>query len=118
MNQRETLDREVIRSLKELGGDDDPGLFEELVNLFLDDTPPRIQELNSALTSGDAHRLERAAHALKSSTANLGAMALSELFREIEQAGKRADLTGAQGLVTSSEQEYSRVVQALRAELG
>ncbi len=111
------LDQKVIASLRELGGDDDPGLFGELVQLFLDDTPERIRALNQALAQGDHASLEQAAHALKSSAANLGALGLSSLFRDIEAAGRARDLERAASLVARSGEEYERVEAALRSEL-
>jgi signal transduction histidine kinase/DNA-binding response OmpR family regulator len=111
------LDPDVIASLRELGGDDDPGLFIELVQLFLADTPERMQQLSGALAESDPGALERAAHALKSSSANLGAMGLSALFRDIETAGREKDLGRAKSLVERSNEEFARVQQALRSEM-
>ncbi len=112
-----TLDRGVIASLRELGGDDDPGLFTELVGLFLEDTPERIRALSEALERKDPTALERAAHALKSSAANLGALELSSLFREIEAAGREQNLDRAASLVARTGAEYERVQEALREEI-
>jgi signal transduction histidine kinase/DNA-binding response OmpR family regulator len=112
------LDPGVIASLRELGGEDDPGLFIELVQLFLSDTTERMQHLSGALEHSDPGALERAAHALKSSSANLGAMRLSALFRDIETAGREKDLGRARPLVERSNQEFARVQQALRTEMG
>ncbi|MEM7310292.1 MAG: response regulator [Planctomycetota bacterium] len=112
------LDMDVIDSLKELGGEDDPEIFIELVELFLSDTPERISCLQKALEEGDAQALEGAAHALKSSCGNLGAISLSALCREIESCGRNADLDSAESLVSRSEHEFTRVQEALRAQLG
>ncbi len=111
------LDQNVIASLRELGGDDDPGLFVELVELFLEDTPPRIHALVAALAQNDATALERAAHALKSSAANLGALELSVLFRDIESAGREKNLQRAKPLVARTSEEFQRVEAALRSEI-
>lgn len=111
------LDREVIATLRELGGEDDPALFIELVNLFLADTPERLQAMREALEKRDLHAVERAAHALKSSSANLGALGLSHLFREIESAGRERDLDRTASLVERARPEYERVEAALRSEL-
>ena len=116
-DNHDVLDLDVIATLKELGGDDDPGLFEELVQLFLDDTPPRLRALVEAVASGDGSELESAAHALKSSAANLGAIGLSELFKKIEMAGKQNDIATARPLVEQSSVEFQRVEGALKAEL-
>jgi HPt (histidine-containing phosphotransfer) domain-containing protein len=108
----------VIASLRELGGEDDPGLFIELVNLFLSDTPERLQALSEAMERRDPTALERAAHALKSSSANLGALELSALFRDIEAAGRDKDLSRAAPLVARTRPEFARVEAALRSEVG
>ena len=112
------LDHGVIASLRELGGEDDPGLFVELVNMFLEDTPERMRALSEAMEHSDPLGLERAAHALKSSSANLGALGLSGLFRDIEAAGREKDLTRAASLVARSRSEFERVQAALRSEVG
>jgi CheY-like chemotaxis protein len=112
------LDHGVIASLRELGGEDDPGLFIELVNLFLSDTPERLQALSEAMERRDPTALERAAHALKSSSANLGALELSALFRDIEAAGRDKDLSRAAPLVARTRPEFARVEAALRSEVG
>jgi HPt (histidine-containing phosphotransfer) domain-containing protein len=111
------LDPSVISSLRELGGDDDPGLFSELVGMFLSDTPERLRALTEALDHNDPGALERAAHALKSSSANLGALGLSVLFRDIEAAGRAKDLSKAAPLVARTQPEFQRVEAALRSEL-
>ena len=112
------LDHDVIASLRELGGEDDPGLFIELVNMFLADTPERLKVLSDALDQRDPQALERAAHALKSSSANLGALGLSVLFRDIEAAGRAKDLGRAAFLVARTKSEYEKVEVALRSEAG
>ena len=93
-------------------------LFAELVQLFLEDTPGRIRDLDNALQSSDARALEQAAHALKSSAANLGALQLSRLFMQIEAAGRSQDLSLAATLVQQSGQAYEKVRDALSAEVG
>ena len=115
-NDKPVLDRDVIASLRELGGSDDPGLFLELVNMFLSDTPERLRALTEALDQRDPLGLERAAHALKSSSANLGALGLSDLFRDIEAAGRARDLSRAASLVARTKPEFERVEVALRSE--
>lgn len=112
------LDRELIVSLKEMGGAEDPELFHELVDLFLHETPRLMGDLERALAAGDIRGVEHAAHSLKSSSANLGAVELSSLFREIESAGRRSDLAAAVPLARRAPEAYQRVEGALKAERG
>jgi len=113
-----TLDPEVLAGLRELETDDDPGLFSELVELFLTDTPPRLRALEHALGCGDSKALEEVAHSLKSSCGNLGASALAELCKDLEALGREQRLHDAPTLVQRTGEEFRRVEAALRAELG
>ena len=115
--QCQVLDLDVIESLKELGGEDDPDLFAELVELFLEDTPSRLEALDAAVDTSNSEAVEQAAHALKSSSANLGAIQLSQLFKEIEAAGRQQDLERAASLVRETSTAYEQVCEALRAEI-
>ena len=90
----------------------------DVVQMFLDDTPSRLEGLLSALEAGDATGLERTAHALKSSCGNLGAKRLAKLCFEIESAGRAGDIEAARPLVGRSNEEFAAVSTALRAELG
>ena len=105
----QVLDARVLDDLRALGGADDPGLLTELIELFLRDAPERIAEIEGALERGDAASLERAAHTLKSSSANLGATSLSALCREIEAAARARATAGLPALVTRSRELYRRV---------
>src|SRR6185295_11603483 len=73
----EPIDPGVIEGLRELGGAEDPGLLVELIDLYLADAPLRMAEIEQSLASGDWKLLERAAHTLKSASANIGALGLS-----------------------------------------
>jgi HPt (histidine-containing phosphotransfer) domain-containing protein len=79
------LDPEVIDGLLALGGDDDPGLLGELIEMYLDDAEQRMTVMLAALESGDCETVGKAAHALKSASANMGALEFSKVCLELEQ---------------------------------
>ena len=83
------LDTETLAALVELGGEDDPGLLQELVELFVDDAGRRVQGILAALDRGDIEAIGRAAHALKSAAANLGALPFSAACRELEASARQ-----------------------------
>ncbi|MCA9320877.1 MAG: Hpt domain-containing protein [Planctomycetes bacterium] len=112
MNQRETIDMNVIESLKELGDED---LLKDLVELFITDTPLRLLELGQAFSERDSDQVEAIAHTLKSSCANLGAMRLSNMCQELETAGRKATIEDIGDLVVLTREEYERVREALQA---
>ena len=108
------LDREVLDGLRKLG---DENLLSELVGLFLEDVPGRLTALRGAVGSGDANAVERNAHALKGSCGNMGAMRMSAIASELQDAGVSGDLSSAPALLERLEEEYGRVRQTLAAEV-
>ncbi len=105
-----SLDQDVIDSLRELDGE----TFGELVDLFLEDTPPRLRALEEALAGDDADALEQAAHALKSSCGNLGAVVMSDMLRTLESMGRAGDLSGAARVLERTNREFRRVMDELQ----
>src|SRR5690242_1322670 len=77
------LQREAIDSIRELGGDS-PDLLTQIVRMYFDTAPALIAQLKAALASCDVQGIRSAAHSLKSSSANLGAMQLSQLCGRLE----------------------------------
>lgn len=87
----EPLDRATIDSLRELS-DGDGDLLAELFQLFLTDTPPRLDAIEAAIAGGDAPALQRAAHTLKGSAGGLGATRMQAICMELgtpPSAGRR-----------------------------
>ena len=65
-----------------------PGLFAELTTLFTEDAPRTVAELRTAIQASDAAEVARLAHALKGSSATLGASAMSATCAALEAAGR------------------------------
>ncbi len=112
------LDMRVIEGLRELGGDDDPGLLLEVIGMFLDDAPTRIEEIRQGLASGDIKLLERAAHSLKSASANVGAMQLSNVCMRIEEIARQDKSGGIAELIPESNKALDDAANALRSIQG
>jgi HPt (histidine-containing phosphotransfer) domain-containing protein len=73
-------------NLDELG---DPEVGAQLAQMFLDEASKRVLGLLEAIEADDAERVHALAHALKGSSATVGAMRISELSRTL------CDLSGA-----------------------
>jgi CheY-like chemotaxis protein len=108
------LDRSVLASLREI---EDQELLAELAELFLGDAPPRLEALREAIEGGDAASMAQVAHALKGSSANMGATRLVTICEELEDAGHSGALERAPALVERLEAEFGRVRAALEKEL-
>src|SRR5450432_2095774 len=83
------IDPEAIDNLRALNPDDSDGFLRDIVGIFLEDTPHRLEELKNALVSGDNVRFTRAAHSIKGSSSNLGATPLRLVAEKLETESKR-----------------------------
>jgi signal transduction histidine kinase/CheY-like chemotaxis protein/HPt (histidine-containing phosphotransfer) domain-containing protein len=110
------IDDAALDELRQFQDVDGPDILGELIDIFLSDTPPRLESLYKAVAEDDASAAEQAAHALKSSCAQLGALVLSDLCRRIELQGKTGELQGADLLAEQARLEFVRVEDALNAE--
>jgi PAS domain S-box-containing protein len=109
------LDPAALDNIRSI--DEDGSVLAEVVQMYLDEAPGHLAGLRGALAAGHAGELGVVAHALKSASFNVGAMALGETCRRLERLGKAGELPGCADLVTSIERQYAQVEPALRAEL-
>jgi HPt (histidine-containing phosphotransfer) domain-containing protein len=110
------IDREALNRLFEAVGDD-PEFLKELLDEYFLDSPVQFENMAAALSSDNAEEFRRAAHSLKSNSANFGAVALSHRFKELEDLGKSGNLYGGEALVAQASVEYQQVKTALEAIL-
>ncbi|HSY58057.1 MAG TPA: response regulator [Terriglobales bacterium] len=80
-------------ALRQVEGDRD--LLDEIVRIFADECPKTMIEIRNAIRAADLPFLERAAHTLKGSAANLGAIDVMESATKLEEYARIADLSGA-----------------------
>ncbi len=99
-----------IRALDPGGGN---RLLAQIVSAFRDNIPSVMIEMRSGLPAGDADRLRRAAHGLKSSAGNVGAETLAGLCRQVEDKARQGDLAAMDALVNEIEAEAARASDAL-----
>ena len=105
-----TLDAGVIGDLIDVMGDE----FTDLVRVYLEDTPKAVALLEQAAASGQAAGIIAPSHSLKSTSANLGAIRLSDLARRLEHGARSGELgSDPVVLVNELKREYLQVAAAL-----
>lgn len=97
------IDTAVFAQLKEDLGED---FIVELVDTYCTETPQLIESLRASFSAQDSDVFRRAAHSIKSSSASLGAMRLSEHARTLEMIGKSGDISQAADQLESLAAEY------------
>ena len=91
----------------------------KIIKIYLDSSPKLLRTLRDAVAQGEAGAAEairQAAHSLKSSSANLGAVAIVDLCRELEDLGRNNSTAGAAVILDEIEKIYPLVCQRLAAE--
>lgn len=110
MQDHPILDPAPIDDLIDIGG---PDLVQELTELFFVDAPGLIADIETALATEDWEALTRASHSLKSSAFYLGAIALSELGRQLESFSRSDDRESCRTIATQTPAAYEEAKAAL-----
>jgi CheY-like chemotaxis protein len=115
VDSQSPVDLRVLRELgSELGGAEE---LLEVIRTYLDGSRRFLVTLRNAAARNDAAGLRQAAHALKSSSAMLGATALSDQCEELEQASRSGTVVDAVARVAAIEALYRAVALALEARV-
>ncbi|HEX6862472.1 MAG TPA: ATP-binding protein [Thermoanaerobaculia bacterium] len=88
-------------------------LVRTVVETFLTEMPRRLERLRDALGRADAEKLAFAAHSLKGSCGQIGALRLATLSAELETAGRQGRLEAAPALLADLDRELGRVAPLL-----
>ena len=108
------IDAEVLRQISEI----DPAAGRELVvsviDTYIESTQSLIESLVNAEGLDDAESIARLAHALKSSSANVGAREFAGLCSKIETAARSRSLASIKNELGRAANDYSTVVAHLK----
>jgi PAS domain S-box-containing protein len=104
----------AVENLEALGA---TGVVRRVLSAYLAEAPAMVARIEASLRDVSAEELARAAHSLKSSSSNVGALELSALCAQAEALGRSGTCVGAPALVESLRYEFARVREALEARL-
>ncbi len=109
--EEKRLQEHILNALSELIGANEPELFKELIQSYLDSSAVLTAELQTAIAKQNSTQLQHAAHSLKSSSASLGAKRLADLCQQLEQEGKAGELNAEK--VQQAITEYALISRQL-----
>ena len=107
------IDRSVLETIASLQPSGSENILKKVISLYLDTSPTLMKSVHDAVEGTDYDALRQAAHTLKSSSAHLGALAFSEMCKDLERMGRDRTLEGAKDRLSALEHEYKRVRDAL-----
>jgi HPt (histidine-containing phosphotransfer) domain-containing protein len=106
---------DAFQSIRKPGG---PDLRRHIMNVFLNSSPALMDGIRAAFSASDGETLAKAAHSLKSSSMNVGAVKVGAVCKELERIGKTGELGEHTVLLARIQAEYAAVETAFREELG
>ncbi len=106
------LDIDIFQGLRESIGDD--LLFSDLVTVYLGSAEDLLEAIQSAFIAQNAPAFGRASHTLKSTSASIGAIKLSEISRYFEKKSNTGLITIAPELLNHLISEYDRAIAEIR----
>lgn len=111
------LDPAIMDQLLSLD-DGATGLIQEMFGLFVEDTPPRMEALRTALAEGRLEALADTAHAVKGAASTMGAPRVRQVAQALETGGRtQAWAHPPEALLDQLQQAYGEAVAGLEAFL-
>jgi signal transduction histidine kinase/DNA-binding response OmpR family regulator len=105
----ELIELGVIEELYEIMEED----FIGLIDSYLENTPMLLREIEAGVKDEDCTQVVVPAHSLKSSSANVGAIGLSELSKQLEMAARADSFNQVKELSVLLEEQFDGVKREL-----
>ena len=109
------LDNNALEEVRRFQKPGESDLVARIIALYIETSRRLVEKLRVALITNDERGVREAAHALKSSSANIGALAVFELAKQIEALARTSQLTAVAPLAPRLFMDYERTIAALTA---
>lgn len=95
--------------------DGDFELLEELLNVFVEEFPSQLKEVEEAILTNDSEKLRKSAHRLKGALGNLAAEEAYGTAIAMETYAINRNMTAAQNLYLEFRKQIAMVMDALKS---
>ena len=110
----DVLDRQALQRLQDLDPKGENKLIERVSKAFENSVGRMLPQLEDAIKVGDHAGIAHVAHTLKSSSASIGALKLSQMCAEIESMIRRPTGEDLTNRISAIRPEVERVIASLR----
>jgi len=111
---QDLLDTSALDQIKSLQRPNAPSILAKVLNHYFSNTPKLLADLQEGLRQADLSLLSRVAHTLKSSSANVGAIRVSEKCKTLEHLARSSkDTDDLESLVQEIVADYEIVAPLL-----
>lgn len=108
-----TFNREI--ALDRVGGDEE--LFREIAQLYLNEYPSIVDQIQAAIRTGSATDLQRSAHTLKGSLGTLGAEQAAAQALRLEMMGRLQNMSDASTALCELHRVLEKFHEKLHSEI-
>jgi signal transduction histidine kinase/CheY-like chemotaxis protein len=112
------IDETVLAEIATMSGEQSESLIKNIVDLYLLRSPTLLDEIHQGIETNNSKKLFQAAHALKSSSASIGATRVSELAYEIEKLGRENEVELAPSYFEKLKDNYQQLQLMLEGRFG
>ena len=116
MSTDELLDVEALDRVRQMQREGQPDILTRLIDVYLSSSRELVDNLGRARAENDLAAIELNAHTLKSSSANLGAMAFSQLCGTLEEAARAGGASDLDAQCDRVIGDFDKVCEALKKE--
>jgi two-component system sensor histidine kinase/response regulator len=113
---RQLLDESVLEELHGLAMEGEPDIVEQLISMFVLETPGRIENIRGSASAGNPRGVLQTAHLLKGTCRQLGLVAMADICQELETSGKSGDLEGCEVVIGRIEHVFRETKERLHAK--
>lgn len=107
------IDRARIDEINSITSHSYPSLLDRVIQHFRDDFPQKIAAMRDGAKQGDAMEVRKAAHALRGSSGQVGAVVVAKLCEQIELIAIKESVEGIDRLMDVVEESFKQAVAQL-----
>ncbi len=111
------MDLKALDGIRALQRPNRPDVLASVLRKYLDNSRDSVDALRDAIRANDPTALQAVAHRLKSSSAQLGAMAVAARCKELEAIGAQKNLIEADRILAELQSEYAAACIIFRNEI-
>jgi two-component system sensor histidine kinase/response regulator len=112
----ELLNESALQDLRGLAGDDEPEFVDQLLDIFMLETPGRIEEIRLAAEKGDSRGVQDSAHRLKGACKQLGLTGMAAICQIFEDHGRSGNLHGCREEISNLDRIFLESSKLLHAK--
>ena len=112
------IDTQILQNLKKLDSSQPACFINEIIDMFIELTPPLLSDLRNSWESGKTERVGKLAHKLRGSSANLGAHSMERICALLEKQNGKGGYSPnpTLSLIIQLETEYYAVKEVLERD--